>query len=385
MDNQCTVKSVLFEHLPRYQQTHTLTPQQSQVCSHILTCHTPALGSVAEQQCDQCDYSRACYHSCRDRHCPSCQRDASQAWCERQREALLPLTYHHLVFTLPSSLNAWVSLHPKVIYQALFESVWNTLSHFGNDPKRLNGQIGATMVLHTWGENLSRHVHLHCLVPGGALGADGAWHGASETYLFPVRALSRRFRGRMVSALRSAANNEQLHRVTRPGEIDQLLDELMKPDWVVFSKPCPTNTGSVIDYLGRYSHRIAISDQRIVSIGSEQVRFQYKDYAGGGERKTMALDAMEFIRRYLLHVLPKGLMRIRHYGLLANRCRRKKLEQVREALDASNDLVTRQKRQCTPTKKGTDSLPVCPKCRKGKLRFITLSSNSNSNSMTTET
>jgi len=376
MNNLCTVKSILFEHLPRYQQTHTLSPHESQVCSHILTCHTPALGSVAEQRCEQCDYTRPCYHACRDRHCPSCQRDASVAWCERQREALLPVTYHHLVFTLPSNLNAWVSLHPNVIYKSLFESVWNTLSHFGSDPKRLNGQIGATMVLHTWGENLSRHVHLHCLIPGGALGSDGAWHAAGESYLFPVRALSRWFRRRMVSALRAAANNEQLHRVTRPGEIDQLLDELMKPDWVVFSKPCPTNGGTVIDYLGRYSHRIAISDQCIVSIGNEQVRFQYKDYASGGERKTMALDAVEFIRRYLLHVLPKGFMRIRHYGLLANRCRRKKLEQVRVALNASDGPATRQKRQCPPTSKGTDTPPVCPKCRRGKLHFFPFSSNS---------
>jgi hypothetical protein len=377
MSNLCSVKSVLFQHLPRYRQTHTLSRHQSQVCSHILTCHTPALGSVAEQQCDQCDYTRPCYHSCRDRHCPSCQRDASEAWCERQREALLPVTYHHLVFTLPSSLNAWVSLHPKVIYRVLFESVWNTLSHFGNDPKRLNGHIGATMVLHTWGENLSRHVHLHCLVPGGALGSDGAWHAACETYLFPVRALSRRFRGRMVSALRIAANKGELHRIKCPKELDQVLDELMKPDWVVFSKPCPTNTGSVIDYLGRYSHRIAISDQRIVSIGDEQVQFQYKDYAGGGQRKTMTLDAMEFIRRYLLHVLPKGLMRIRHYGLLANRCRRKKLKLIREALNASSVPVKEQEKPRTPTtSKGTDTLMACPKCRKGQLRFFTLSSHS---------
>ena len=380
MNNPCTIKSVLFQHLPRYKQTHNLSAHQSQVCSHILTCHTPALGSVAEQRCAQCDYTRPCYHSCRDRHCPSCQRDASEAWCERQREALLPVTYHHLVFTLPSSLNAWVSLHPKVIYQALFESVWNTLSQFGSDQKRLDGQIGATMVLHTWGENLSRHVHLHCLVPGGALGSDGSWHAAGETYLFPVRALSRRFRGRMVSALRAAANTGQLHRITQPCEIDQILDELMKPEWVVFSKPCPTNTGSVIDYLGRYSHRIAISDQRIVSIDTDQVRFRCKDYAGGGERKTMALDPMEFIRRYLLHVLPKGLMRIRHYGLLANRCRRKKLELVREALKAPNDPVEGQEKDRKTTTKGTHTittLTLCPKCRKGQLRFFVFSSASN--------
>ncbi|WP_157736107.1 IS91 family transposase [Granulosicoccus antarcticus] len=168
----------------------------------------------------------------------------------------------------------------------------------------------------------------------------------------------------------------ELHRIKHPGEIDQRLDELMKPDWVVFSKPCPTHAGSVIDYLGRYSHRIAISDQRIVSVDNDQVRFQYKDYAGGGERKTMALDAMEFIRRYLLHVLPKGLMRIRHYGLLANRCRRKKIKLVREALNATNDPVKGQEKPSTTSSK--DTVVVCPRCRKGHLHFSTLSSHSRS-------
>lgn len=370
MNERYSLKAVLHLHLSRYQESHMLSPRESQVCSHILACHTDVLGSRTEQRCDQCDYTQPCYHSCRDRHCPSCQHDASKAWCEQQRHSLLPVTYHHLVFTLPSALNGWVSLHPEVIYRALFQSVWNTLCHFGKDAKRLDGKIGMTGVLHTWGENLSRHVHLHCLVPGGALGSDGEWHPAKSTYLFPVRALSRRFRGLMVSALRGAANRGDLYRVTRPGEVDQLLDELMRPEWVVFSKPCPTKTGTVVDYLGRYSHRIAISDQRIVSIDHQNVRFRYKDYASSGGQKVMVLDAVEFIRRYLLHVLPKGLMRIRHYGLLANRCRRKNLEHIRQALEITAEALPTTKTENRLTNRTTDTVYVCPKCRKGRLRLF---------------
>lgn len=369
MNSRCSLQSVLFEHLPAYRQAHKLSPHQSQVCQHILTCHTPALGSVCEQHCDQCDYYRNCYHSCRDRHCPSCQRDASKAWCERQREALLPVTYHHLVFTLPSSLNSWVSLHPKLIYSALFGCVWKTLSRFGADPKRLDGQIGMTAVLHTWGENLSRHVHLHCLVPGGALGDNDQWHPAGSTYLFPVRALSRRFRGLMVSTLRTAADKGKLHRVTREGEIDRMLDELMEPEWVVFSKPCPVHSGTVIDYLGRYTHRIAISDQRIVSSDSENVCFSYKDYAQGASRKVMTLSGPEFVRRFLQHVLPKGLMRVRHYGFLANRCRVTKLARIRCALTGIDENPSPP--TATALVKSAPNAPVlrCPKCRQGTMVF----------------
>ena len=369
MSERCTLQTVLFHHLARYRENHTLTPHQSQVCSHILTCHTLALGSSMQQRCNQCDYSQPCYHACRDRHCPSCQRDASEAWCEKQREALLPVTYHHLVFTLPSALNGWVSLHPEVIYRALFGCVWGTLSSFGQDPKRLGGQIGMTAVLHTWGENLSRHVHLHCLVPGGALGRGGQWHAAKSTYLFPVRALSRGFRGRMVSTLRVAAENGELEKITRPGEIDQVLDKLMEPDWVAFSKPCPTQTGTVIDYLGRYSHRIAISDQRIVAANKDTVCFKYKDYAGGGERKVMSLSAAEFIRRYLLHVLPKGLMRIRHYGFLANCCRRRKLTQVRKALGLPAEVQASESGEAPSeaVRQTSGAGYPCPQCRTGRL------------------
>ena len=346
-----------------------LNPREREVVSHVRSCRTAALGGL-RWGCDRCEHGETHFHSCRDRHCPKCQRQQSMAWRERQRADVLPVTYHHVVFTLPSALNGWVGLHPEVIYRALFASVWKTLAAFGADPKRLDGQIGMTAVLHTWGEALTRHVHLHCLVPGGALGADGQWHPARSHYLFPVRALSRRVRGTMVSALRQAANEGELHRVSREGEIDALLAQLMEPEWVVYSKACPGRAEQVVDYLGRYTHRIAISDERIVEADESHVSFRVKDYANEGVRRTLTLGSGEFIRRYLLHVLPKGLMRVRHYGFLANRCRRRRLSEIRAALDAPERSDTKGEDGATSdrvTQSAATSERRCPACREGHL------------------
>ena len=318
---EANLRSILAARSARWDERGALDPRQRQVVSHVTSCRTAALGGRL-MACDACGHDERQYHSCRDRHCPRCQRARSQAWCERQREAVLPVTYHHLVFTLPNDLNGWVGLHPEVLYRILFGSAWATLKAFGEDPKRLDGQLGMSAVLHTWGEALTRHVHLHCLVPGGTLGKDARWHAAGETYLFPVRALSRKFRGHVVAALRAAATAGALDRVTRPGEIDTVLDALMAKDWVVYSTPCPGRAETVVNYLGRYTHRIAISDERIVAASGTHVSFRYKDYRRDGLRTTLTLESDEFIRRYLLHVLPKGLMRVRHYGFLSNRCRR---------------------------------------------------------------
>ena len=189
-----------------------LNPRQRQVCHHLLDCRTAALGGFC-LECDQCQDRAFVYHACRDRHCPRCQRRASQDWCERQRAAVLPVTYHHLVFTLPDTLNGWVEVHPQEVYGLLFETVWATLSAFGADPKRLDGQLGMTAMLHTWGQTLVRHVHRHCLMPGGAFAADGTWHPAKSTSLFPVRALSRHFRGGFVGRLRRAREDGKLSRI----------------------------------------------------------------------------------------------------------------------------------------------------------------------------
>ena len=220
-----------------------------------MQCHTEALGGMS-YQCDHCDSEVPLYHSCRDRHCPQCQQRASRQWQDKKQRAVLPVTYYHLVFTLPHELNGWVQLHPEVIYALLFKAVWKTLKAFGADQKRLNGKLGMTGVLHTWGKSLSQHVHLHCLVPGGALTDDHHWHPAKSNYLFPVKALSRHYRGNLVCALRSAANDGQLNRVTRKGEVGKILNTLMQKDWVVYSKHCLNRTDSIIGYLARYTHRL---------------------------------------------------------------------------------------------------------------------------------
>jgi hypothetical protein len=277
------------------------------------------------------------------------------------------VSYYHLVFTVPHTLNPWVQLHPQVIYGRLFQSVWATLKAFAADPKRLGGELGMTAVLHTWGQNLGQHVHLHCLIPGGALSAQGQWRPAKNHYLFPVRALSRVFRGKMVSALRAAARHGELQRVTRPDDIDNTLESLMQTDWVVYSKACVSHTDSVVAYLARYSHRIAISDRRILGLEGDRVAFRYKDYRDHDKPKVMRLSGVEFIRRFLLHVLPKGFMRLRHFGFLANRCRAEKLTQIRDVLaqGAESPAAAAEETPVAPV-----SGYPCPKCHQGRVHVV---------------
>jgi Putative transposase/Transposase zinc-binding domain len=362
------LQAVFHRFLANFHQTHSLSPDQEKACRHIEQCRTEALGGL-QQRCDSCGYEQPQYRSCRDRHCPKCQGRAQQDWCEKQRQAVLPVTYYHLVFTLPHALNGWVALHAEVIYRLLFQSVWETLNAFGQDPKRLNGTLGMTCVLHTWGQTLCRHVHLHCLVAGGALSDQGHWHAAKSNYLFPVRALSRHFRGNMVSALRQAAKAGELHRVTRPGEIDATLDQLMQTDWVVYTKAWLQRPETVVDYLGRYSRKIALYDRRIVEIEGDRVGLRYKDYQDHDRHKVMTLAGEELIRRFLLHILPQGFMRIRHFGFLANRCRKVKLAQIRAGLQATvgpnepNPAESGQKRPGP----GEAPAPFCPRCQQGRL------------------
>jgi len=359
---EASLQAVIHACLGELAGERRLSPRQWQDCHDLGACRTPALGGFA-LACDTCPERPFLYHACRDRHCPRCQRRVSEAWCERQRAAVLPVIYHHLVFPLPHVLDGWVQVHPKAIYDLLFETVWATLSAFGADPKRLDGQLGMTAVLHTWGQTLVRHVHLHCLVPGGALGADGHWHPARSTYLFPVRALSRHFRGGFVSRLRRAREAGTLPRLTEAA-VDAMLDALMGTEWVVYSKPCITHTETVVDYLGRYSHRIALSDRRLLSFEDGEVELADKDY-GDGRNKVMTLAGSELQHRFLLHVLPKGFMRVRHFGFLANRCRARRLSEIRAALAAPPPEAAESTEKPVPF----DGYR-CPKCRRGRLHVI---------------
>lgn len=340
------------------------------VCRHILNCRTEAMGK-AQYHCDQCDHEQVRALACRDRHCPQCQYQATEAWRERETQHLVPSTYYHLVFTLPHDLNGWVALHPRTLYHLVFGAVWHTLRTFAADPKRLGGQLGAVMVLHTWGQNLSRHVHIHCLIPGGVLEADGHFNTVKGNTLFPVKALSRHYRGSLVARLRQAADAKQLYRVTRPGEVDQVLDTLMRKDWVVYAKACLGRAAQVVDYLSRYTHRIAISDHRIRRIADGQVTFEYKDTAHRGKSKQMSLPAKAFIGRFLLHVLPKGFMRVRHYGFLANCCREKQLALIRRSLAADAASTNEQDGEAVATATAkTPPVYRCPKCQLGRMNLV---------------
>ncbi|WP_250656289.1 IS91 family transposase [Alkalimarinus coralli] len=367
------MSDVLAQFGASYSKQYPLRPEQQQVVTCIKQCRTGVLGGV-QLHCNHCGFERSHYYSCRNRHCPQCQQQASQAWRDQRQQDLLPVPYFHLVFTLPHSLNGWVRLHPREIYGLLFNAVWQTLKQFASDPKRLDGQLGMTAVLHTWGQQLDQHVHLHCLIPAGAWNQETQqWHPARSSYLFPVKALSRGYRGRMVSLLRQAYGNGELEGITRKGEVDKLLNELMGKNWVVYTKTCHGNPERVLDYLARYTHRIAISESRLLELKEESVRFRWKDYRDG-QHKIMQLAGIEFLRRFLQHVLPKAFMRIRHYGFLSNRYRKIKLEAIRKKLMNTNsrDATTRSAMDTEENdiKVKSASVWYCSRCKSIDTRIL---------------
>lgn len=341
-----------------------LNSQQLKVFSHLTVCRTALAGSEV-YACTHCGYQLKVHRSCRDRHCPGCQHRATQKWCELRRADVLPVTYYHMVFTLPHTLNGWVSCYAAEIYRCLFESVWHSLNSFGQSPRRLNGQLGVMAVLHTWGQTLSRHVHLHCLVPGGALTEDGQWHAATSPYLFPVKALSRHYRGRMVSLLRQGRTAGLLELID-DDSFDEKLAELMSTKWNVYAKVASYGHDKLIDYLGRYTRKIALTPNRLQSFNGEQVGLKYRDYRDN-RQKVMQLTPSELVRRFALHVLPKGFMRVRYYGYLANAVRRKKLKAIRAALSVEPALLEKTE-ECNEL-----FVLACPQCGENHWHFIGMS------------
>ncbi|WP_244369537.1 IS91 family transposase [Pseudoalteromonas xiamenensis] len=294
------IADILHEGLASYRQHHTISYQQIRACQHIQSCRTGKLG-YQEWQCDDCAEVERIGCSCRDRHCPRCQGYATQQWITKQQARLLPCRYFHLVFTLPHELNPLAQHQPSMVYQSLFQAAWATLTQFA--AKKGHGQLGMTCVLHTWGQTLSQHIHLHCLIPAGSI-RQGRWCTIDNNYLYPVKALSRVFRGKMLAAL--YARNKDVVHVSTPTE------------WCVYSKACLTYSPYLVSYLARYTRKGMMSEHRLVAVDEQGVSFSYRDYKDEDKQKVMQLSRDEFIRRYLLHVLPKGLMRIRHYGFLAN-------------------------------------------------------------------
>ena len=317
---------------PAYLAAHPLPRGGAKVWRAILACRTAALGGHLEA-CNGCGHARHVYHSCRNRHCPQCQTRAKEAWLAARRREVLPVPYFHLVFTLPHVLNPLVGATPRAIYEVLFASVSATLSEFAESPRHLGGTPAFSLVLHTWQQDLGRHVHVHALVAGGALSDGGEWKAPRKGFLFPVRALSQMFRGKFVAGL---AALRQTKRGSEPiaAETDwqRLKRSLYEHDWVVYAKQPLGGPEAVLEYLGRYTHRVAISNERIVGSEGGTVRFRVRTDAGSGKKRTVCLPGAEFIRRFLLHVLPSGFKRIRHYGLLSPARKKAGLAAARRAL-----------------------------------------------------
>ena len=368
-------------HGAAYHRIHRLVQVQRVALRAIATCRTAVLGGHRET-CDRCGAERITYRSCGNRHCPKCQTLAKERWLAARRAELLPIPYFHLVFTLPHELNAVMQGNPRVLYRVLFRAVADTLLSFGRDPRHLGGTVGITAILHTWGQTLSQHVHLHCVVTGGALAADGSrWIASRASFLFPVRALSPVFRAKYLAGLQRAFDAGQLTFADGTAELTdrraflRFLARLRATNWVVYAKRPFGGPEQVLEYLGRYTHRVALSNNRLLSLADGVVRFHWKDYADHDRRKVMALSVEEFLRRFLLHVLPRGFMRIRHFGLLANCTRHARLDRCRHLLHAP--IPSSEDGHPEPTSvlmqrlTGVD-LSRCPVCSEGRMLITAL-------------
>jgi len=321
------VADIFRRHGPQYRANHRLLPHQHRLMRAIERCRTAALGGHVER-CGHCQHERVRYHSCRNRHCPKCQNLARAQWLERRKAELLPIPYFHVVFTIPSELNDLALQNQKVFYDLMFQTSAAALQSITRDPKHLGAEIGFFSVLHTWGQNLSLHPHIHSVVTGGGFNDDRTrWIPSRRPdFLVSVKVLGRRFRTLLLDALMGAFNDGTLEfhasqeRLRERKAFQRWLDRLGKVDWVVHAKPPFGGPQQVLEYLGRYTHRVAISNQRLLGFDGERVTFQYKDYRRSGQErsKKMTLDADEFIRRFLLHSLMPGFQRIRHYGILAS-------------------------------------------------------------------
>jgi predicted Zn-ribbon and HTH transcriptional regulator len=358
-----------------YRRNHPLPVSHLKVIEAVERCRTAALGGHLEQ-CDRCGFERPAYNSCRNRHCPKCQSLAKVKWLDKQKSELLPTGYFHLVFTLPHELNPLILVNKKPLINILFQSVWQTLAQFAQ--RRLGGTLGITAVLHTWDQTLLDHFHLHCLVPAGVLSFDrNRWVSARQDFLFPVKALSLVFRAKYLDSLKRSFDQNKLlflGQIAPRAEarsFDGLLEGLRKKPWVVYAKKPFGSPAHVLDYLGRYTHRVALSNNRICSVHNGEVTFAYRDRKNQDRRKWMTLDAEEFIRRFLLHVIPKGFVRVRHYGFLANHSK--------DCLSKCRQLIGLTPAPPPPPQRSTEELMLaltgidihrCPLCQKGTLVWV---------------
>ncbi len=330
---------IIARHGAAFRATHRLSGAQLRALRAIEACRSPALGGRL-LECEQCHAQHYRYHSCRNRHCPKCQTLAKERWLAARRAELLPVRYFHLVFTLPHELNPLAQANPRAIYGLLFAAAATTLLEFGRNPRWLGGEIAATLMLHTWSQTLMHHPHVHALVAGGALGAQGQWIWPQRAFLFPVKALAQVLRGKFLAALAQLLDDRQLKlaastaALIAPRAQRELIAALRAKPWVVYAKPSVAGPEHVLDYLARYTHKSAISNHRLLSADDHSVRFRYRDRARGNRQAVLQLPAQSFLERFATHVLPRGFVRIRHFGLLANRNKARLLAQACHALAA---------------------------------------------------
>lgn len=363
-------------HGSEYRHGYSLPLSHLKVMHSIEVCRTAHLGGHIEK-CDSCGFEQHAYNSCRNRHCPKCQTLTKAKWLEARKSELLPVGYFHTVFTLPHELNPLALRNKKVVYDILFKAASETLAQFGKN--NLDGKLGFLCILHTWDQRLLDHFHLHCVIAGGALSFDkNKWIPARENFLFSVRALSVVFRAKFTDYLKKAFSNDDL---IFPGktlpladekEFSKLIKTLKQKNWVVYCKKPFAGPEQVLDYIGRYTHRVAISNNRIINVANDNVTFAYRDRKNNDTLRTMTLKSEKFIGRFLLHVLPDGFVRIRHFGFLANRYKKENIKRCRELLSVTEQIPE-------PVKKNTQELMVeltgvdislCPCCKKGSMIIV---------------
>ena len=370
-----------------YIEQHGVSAAQNKVIKAIAHCRTSALGGHVSC-CNHCGVKEISYNSCRYRYCPKCQTTKQLQWLEDRKAELLPVPYFHVVFTLPHELNALASYNPSVLYNLLFKAAWSTVNTLGQDKKRLGGTMGMLAFLHTWGQTLTQHIHLHCIIPGGALcDANGQkeWHETKPGYLFPVAVMSKLFGKIFITLLQKAfANNEftfkgSIAELSKPKQFAALITQLKEKSWNVYAKEPFNGAEGGLEYLARYVSKTAIGNERILSCDNEKVSFTWRDYSDDNKSKIMMLDAHEFIRRYLSHVLPDGFMRIRSFGFLANACKTKNINLIRSLVnpEETNPYEKKSKADKEPVVElikrvtGVD-IDLCKHCKIGRLEVIQL-------------
>ena len=360
------IQDIFREHGGEFLDQYPVNAVQLRSYYAILNCRTAALGGHVEV-CDECGVQRISYNSCRNRHCPKCQTIAKEQWVEKQEQNLLNIRYFHVVFTVPDGLNPIFRQNQETMYGLMFKAVSETLLELCNDRKFLGAKPGVTAILHTWGQNLQYHPHIHCIVTGGGLTGSNQWRNSRKKFFLPVKVLSAKFRGKFLSFLRKAdlrfggsvenLNNQQM--------FDAFINGLYKKNWITYCKPPFQNASKVIQYLGRYTHRVAVSNNRILKLENGMVSFRWRDYRDGNKVKVMAVTAVEFIRRFMLHILPPGFHKIRHYGILAPKGKAGRIAFCRKLTNTAFAQRAPRGAFAILKEKLGDNFNLCPVCRVG--------------------